>query len=308
MTRKSLFKSAIRRSLEPFDLKLVRQTEFDEVISELEATRREMETTRRLLTSATHSISKSPKQAPSYPSYSVSQIFISNTNSYPNKNLQHCINSVRRCFSGSIHKIYNDEEIRDFLAKHYDKDICDAYANIKPYAYKADFARLCILAIEGGWYIDIGITWALPMDIPGSIKLFAIRDKTHVCGSSWACSNAIIYARKNHPAILEGILIIMKNYKDKYYGKTPYCPTGPNAWGRALAAKCEPLETLFGDSIDLTPRHPIKNTAFVSESGEIFAFAKPSMGGYGLGIFGEKGTSSYIKDWEDKDVYKRSND
>ena len=300
-------KSATRKSLGVFDLKLGRLTRFQLAMLELETSRRELETTKLLLSPIALSYQNSRQTSQPLKTHPITQIFISTTESEPGRPLQECIQSVKRCFPESEHKLYNNQEIEEFIEKHYDKELLDVYKDIKPFAYKADLARLCILSIVGGWYVDIGVTWTIPLTIPDDIQLFALRDRNHYCKSSWACCNAIIFAREQHPALRCGIEIIRGNFKSKYYGATPLCPTGPNVWGKAIAKMAESTETLFADVCELTPRHPHKNLAYVTEDGKIFAFAKPSVGGDGLVAFGETGSNSYNEFYSQKDIYATSN-
>lgn len=316
-----ILKLATRKGLGAFYLKLERFILLKSKMRQLEITRRELETTKRELERARRQLETSkfllPAAALSHHNscqisqplkgYPITQIFISATESKPGVLLQQCIQSVKQCFPESEHKLYNNQEIEKFIEKHYDQGLLDVYKGIKPFAYKADLARLCILSVVGGWYVDIGVTWTIPLEIPEDISLFALRDRNHYCKSSWACNNAIIFAREQHPALRCGIEIIRNNVKSKYYGATSLCPTGPNAWGKAIAKTAEPTETLFADVCELTPRHPHKNLAYVTEDGKIFAFAKPSIGGDGLAAFGETGTNSYNLFYNQRDIYVTGN-
>ena len=53
--------------------------------------------------------------------------------------------------------IYDDEEIEDFIKKHYPERILKAYKSINPEygAVKADFFRYLLIYIKGGIYMDI---------------------------------------------------------------------------------------------------------------------------------------------------------
>jgi len=52
---------------------------------------------------------------------------------------------------------YNDDEARDFLQTHFEKDkrIVEAFDILIPGAYKADLFRLAELYINGGYYADV---------------------------------------------------------------------------------------------------------------------------------------------------------
>jgi hypothetical protein len=307
---KSLLKKAARIALAIFNLKLVKLTSFKLTTRELELVKSELETTKKI--SETLSILSAPVHLSicgsngfsqnCYPP--ISQIFISRGEKQPGEALQVCIESIQRCFPSSKHTIYRNEEIIELISKNYESDVLRAYNGIKPYAYKADLARLCILGVKGGWYSDIGVTWTASLEIPDPIDLFVLRDIDLHARTSWACSNAIIYSTSNHPVLEKSIDSIVKNFRNRYYGKTPLCPTGPNVWGQAVASTCDPIKTLFGDVIELTPRHVVKNRAYATDDGKLFAFAKPSEGGDGLEVFGESETNSYNYHWHHNDIYE----
>ena len=294
-----------RRDLESTrrDLETTRR-DLETTRRDLETTRRELETTRRLLTPVAISYSNPSQASPILKTPPITQIFISETDRAPGSHLQSCIQSVKRCFPGSEHKIYENQEIKDFIHKYYGRELLNDYNKIKPYAYKADLARLCIVNIVGGWYADISVTWTTPLAIPGNISLLAVRDILQNCRSSWGVSNGVFYAQKNHPALSHGIEAIRSNIRSNYYGITPLCPTGPNVWGKAIATTANPSETIFANLLLLTPQHPCKNLAFVDKEGHIFAFFKPSTGGDGLSAFGENvHISSYGDLWHKRDIY-----
>jgi len=323
--RKAL-KAATRKVLSIADLKLARLSGFQAITRELETTRRELETTRRELETTRRELETTRRElettrrllTPAILSYSnqnlknstpktppITQIFISEGDVPLGRLLQGCTESIRRSFPASDHKIYGNQEIEEFINKHYGRDLLVDYRKLKPYAYKADLARLCIVNIMGGWYADISITWTTPFTIPGNTRLLAARDILQNCRSSWGASNGIFYAEKNHPALIHGIEMIQRNIRNSYYGLTPLCPTGPNIWGKAIAANAEPSETLFWDLLALTPNAPNKNLYFADQSGNIYAFFKPSSGGDGLSAFNSN-SNNYGECWHRRDIYTQT--
>jgi len=271
--------------------------------AELKTTRTELETTRKLLAPSALSYSNQDVTDITPTTPPITQVFISEDDAQLGWQLQNCVQSVKRCFPGSCHKIYTNKEIEDFIIRHYDRDLLSDYRRLKPNAYKADLARLCIVYIEGGWYADISITWTTPLTVPNHIKLFAVRDLPRSGGSSWAVNNGIFYAEKNHPALMNGIETIQRNIRNNYYGLTPLCPTGPTLWGKAIATTAELSKTSFGNLVPLTPGYPNVNYCFIDESGTIFAFFKPtSSGGDGLSAFNIN-SSTYSELWHKRDIY-----
>jgi mannosyltransferase OCH1-like enzyme len=53
------------------------------------------------------------------------------------------------------YRLFDDNECRAFIEKHFPADIVKAYDTLIPGAYKADLWRLCMLYMEGGIYLDV---------------------------------------------------------------------------------------------------------------------------------------------------------
>jgi hypothetical protein len=68
---------------------------------------------------------------------------------------QSIINSWKENNTQYKYKLYDDEDSEEFIKRHFDVRIYNAYCRIIPGAYKADLWRYCILYIYGGVYVDI---------------------------------------------------------------------------------------------------------------------------------------------------------
>ena len=53
------------------------------------------------------------------------------------------------------YKLWVNTDIRIFLEKNYKKEVLEAYECLKPYAYKSDLARYCLIYKLGGGYVDL---------------------------------------------------------------------------------------------------------------------------------------------------------
>lgn len=60
------------------------------------------------------------------------------------------------------YKIYDDDEIIDFLSKYYNDVVVDKFKKLSG-AHKADLFRYCLLYIKGGVYIDIKTVLIKPL-------------------------------------------------------------------------------------------------------------------------------------------------
>ena len=232
----------------------------------------------------------------------ITQIYLTDNDSDLPPFLADATQSVANCFPDLPHKIYNNKEVEAFLEQHYGEDVIRAYRKVKPYSYKCDLARYCIVNILGGWYFDISLRCLTGVKVPKDCRLLAFRDINLYTNVSWACDGAAFYCPGDSEILDEAVFQITRNIEDNYYGLTPLCPTGPTTWGKAIAVSNIDNKVIFGDSVELTPNHPHKNKALVLPDGMIFAMKKPSHGG-DLTTLGATGVNNYNDLWYTKDLY-----
>jgi len=232
----------------------------------------------------------------------ISQIFLSDTGTELSPFLRHATNTVKDAFPNACHEIFTKETLRQFIADHYDSDVLWAYDSLKPYSYKADLGRFCLLNKLGGWYFDIGVRMQNAVEIGERIKMVAFRDIQRFSYTSWACATTVLYSQTANPALVTAIELIVRNCHEQYYGITPLCPTGPTLLGQALAMNRGQTDFVYGDYLELTPTHEQKNRAFVLPNGTIMAWSKPAGGG-DLTALGAKGVNNYNELWQARDVY-----
>ena len=233
----------------------------------------------------------------------VSQIFLSDDKDQKlSPFLRHATGTVQGAFPDQKYTIYSKESLRQFIADNYDLDVLWAYDSLRPYAYKADLGRFCLLNKLGGWYFDIAVRAAhQPVTVGSRVEFLAFRDIQRFSFTSWACSIGILYSQPNNPALQFAIEMIVKNCHEQYYGITPLCPTGPTLLGAALAANGGNANHVFGDYLELTPTHQNKNRAFILPDGTIMGWGKPSDGGDLTGL-GAEGTNNYNQIWAERKV------
>jgi mannosyltransferase OCH1-like enzyme len=234
----------------------------------------------------------------------ISQIFLSDAdNQELSPFLRHATSTVQGAFPNEEHTIYNKETLRQFIADNYDLDILWAYDSLRPYSYKADLGRFCLLNKLGGWYFDIAVRAAhQPVTVGSRVEFLAFRDIQRFSYTSWACATTVLYSKPSNPSLVTAIQMIVKNCHEQYYGITPLCPTGPTLLGAALAANGGNANHVFGDYLELTPTHEQKNRAFILPDGTIMAWSKPSGGGDLAGV-GAKGVNNYNTLWHARSVY-----
>ena len=234
----------------------------------------------------------------------VSQIFLSDSDAELSPFLKHATGTVQGAFPNADYQLYNKETLRNFISENYGESVVSAYDCLKPYSYKADLGRFCLLNKLGGWYLDIGVRMVNPVEVGERIDFLAFRDIQRFSFTSWACATTVLYSKPDNTALQFAIEMIINNCKNKYYGITPLCPTGPSLLGAALAANGGEINFVYGDYLELTPTHEQKNRAFVLPDGTIMAWSKPSGGGDLTGI-GAKGVNNYNELWAAKQVYAK---
>jgi len=233
----------------------------------------------------------------------ISQIFLSNDPAEKlSPFLKHATGTIDACFPEAKHKIYSNEELRSFIADNYGEEVVWAYDTLKPFSYKADLGRFCLLNKLGGWYFDIGVRAFNAVELGDRIKFLAFRDIQRFSYTSWACATTVLYSQPDNPALQTAIEMIVANCIEQYYGITPLCPTGPTLLGKALAANGSQADFVYGDYLELTPTHGQKNRAFVLPDGTIMAWSKPAGGGDLTGL-GAKGVNNYNELWQARKVY-----
>jgi mannosyltransferase OCH1-like enzyme len=132
--------------------------------------------------------------------------------------------------------LYDDNDCKEFIRKHFDSDVLMAFEKLVPGAYKADLWRYCILYINGGIYIDIKYVCI------NQFKLISFLDKEYyVLDRDVFDLDNLINNQKPKKGIYNGLMVckpknklllilikqIVKNVKNKFYGYNSLNPTGP---------------------------------------------------------------------------------
>ena len=117
--------------------------------------------------------------------------------------------------------IWDEQMIQELISDNFDNIVLDAYNSVKPYAYKADLARLCILYVLGGWYSDIGIRFLEKIVPDKDIIVFKDMALESIFNYNNIIQNAVIYSVPQHPAVLECIVRLSDIYANKIYGDDP---------------------------------------------------------------------------------------
>jgi len=215
------------------------------------------------------------------------------------------IASFKRQHPGLEHRLFRAEETRAFIAAEYGGEVLAAYDALKPFAFKSDLARHCILLKHGGVYADLSVYFLASWNLAPA-RLGAFRDFLYA--APWQVANTIIYAPPGHKAIARAIEMICANVKSRYYGASFLCPTGPVAFGKAIAESCLAEDMVSGDSmmLDEIPGQP----GLIGPSTHAFVFQNRAMavkrkrGGGSLLEIGLRGGNTYRDLWSRREIYQ----
>lgn len=128
--------------------------------------------------------------------------------------------------------IFDDEDCKKFITDNFDKEILWGFNKLVPGAYKADLWRLCILYINGGFYIDIKFKCL------NGFKLIELSESEHFIMDRPPnyILNALMVCKAGNPFLKKCIDEIITNIKNNYYGVDCLCPTGPGHLGKVMTA------------------------------------------------------------------------
>lgn len=250
----------------------------------------------------------------------IHQIFINSTNTLSElpEYIQFCQSQIQNLYPNFKYHLYSGKEIEGILENNFPKDIITSYHSLKPYAYRADLARYCLLYLYGGLYIDLSLLCLSPLTL-GDTNFFAFRDLPEFSDPWWAITNAIIYSKPKSNIMKTAIDLMVNHCKTKFYGVSAIDVGGPTLLGKAVMRSQENFHKVFTngqvnhiESKDLNIKEETlksfgydlnKLTGFVLDSDKkIIALRKPSKGG-DIESLGLKGTNNYVNMWLQKDVF-----
>lgn len=221
--------------------------------------------------------------------------------------LENAANSAQDAFSNHRYQLFNLTTARNFIASHFEDKVVKAFDTLKPYAYKSDLARYCILHTLGGWYVDIALKLLNPIRAGVEVDLIAFADRGCPSCAPWAIQNGLFYAKPQSPTLAKAIKAICDNVENRHYGQSPLDPTGPNCFGRVISEHAKTMTCIFGEFRPLTPGLSFTNLMYLSSSGYLIAQHKtswaPGLEGGDFSKLGAKGTNNYKQLWERKDIY-----
>ena len=215
------------------------------------------------------------------------------------------IASFKACHPREEHVLFREAALIEFIGAHFDADVLSAFRTLRPYAYKADLAKYCLLYERGGIYADLAYFFVrgVPRD---QQKLSVFRD--FLSSTPWDTALGVVAAPPRHKALAKAIDLVCANVKREHYGQTALCPTGPTLFGKAIALTCEAEDLVVGEAVwlaqPLSAAEPSEKPSHcLSHRGDLVAIKRKRGGGSmsQLGISGNR----YNRLWRSRQVYRK---
>lgn len=203
---------------------------------------------------------------------------------------------IRSGAGGAPYRMWLLDDARTLIDDVYGLEVLRAFDSLRPFAYKADLARYCIVNHLGGIYIDLSVTDFRGFDV-GDYGFVGFRDANTV-ETSWKVWNGMFYSTKDSPILQASISECVENARRRFYGKDPLFPTGPSVLGRAVANHSLEVKVLLGDHWWHRRR---RSTLTFRGQGVI---AREKVGGRYLGgVSGVPGGNNYNVMWRERTIY-----
>lgn len=248
------------------------------------------------------------------------QILINSSNDISElpKYVQFCQSQIKELYPNCQYHLYSGKEIENILKNNFPKEVINSYNTLKPYAFKADLARYCLLYLYGGLYIDLGLLCIDSLFLEDK-NFFAFRDLPKLSDPWWAVNNSIIYSKPKSNIMKTAIDLVIHHCKTKFRGFSAIDVSGPTVLGKSIMRSEENFDLVMTDgqvinvdsdeiSIDSEKLISLgydlnKLIGFImDENKKVIALRKPSKEG-DIQSLGLKGTNNYGHMWLSGDIY-----
>lgn len=234
----------------------------------------------------------------------IHQIWISDKNTPPSNFVIEKINNLKKMYSDCEYIFYDDKSLISILKNNFPKEVLLAYKKCKPYAFKADLGRYCLLYLYGGYYFDVSICPEFRLN--HNNESFILKGESVIVdnNSYGLLDNGIMYFETPLNDFLRlAIEKSVENILTHNYGKHPLDITGPMM-----------LHSL--NHVNIKKYHSVINEGqkvIMVDNKIWFTYlngfsSKPPFNNKNTSLnindFGNKGTNSYSEMWFNKDVFK----
>jgi mannosyltransferase OCH1-like enzyme len=203
---------------------------------------------------------------------------------------------IRSRAGGDPYRMWFLDDARALIGEVYGEEVLGAFDILRPFAYKADLARYCIVNHLGGIYIDLSVTDFRGFDV-GDYEFVGFRDPNNA-ETSWKVATHMFYSTKDSPILRASIAECVANVRRRFYGRDAHFPTGPSVLGRAVANYSPEARVQIGDYWWLKRR---RNKYTLPGQGVV---ARGKVGGRYLGgVSGVPGGNNYSAMWRERTIY-----
>ena len=252
----------------------------------------------------------------------IHQILINDSNKIPDELPEFhniCYGQIKEIYPDEEYHLYSGKEIEKIIQANFHNDVYTAYKKLKPYACKADLARLCLLYLYGGLYIDLNLYFMNKIPYLDNLEFFAFRDLSSMSKQSWAVQNGIMYSQKESIIVKNAIDQIVQNCKQEYYGIQCVDVSATTVLGIAITKSLPhdkilttgQLDVFNPNSFSVEILNKLKNIGYIyptmlgfimDHENKLIAIRKPCGGG-DIKSMGFEGTNNYVEMWKNRDVF-----
>jgi mannosyltransferase OCH1-like enzyme len=259
----------------------------------------------------------------------IHQIFINDTNKLPDEFPEFhniCYEQIKKLYPNEEYHLYSGEELEEIVKNYFDNDVYISYKKLKPYACKADLARLCLLYLYGGLYIDLNLYFINTIPNLDKMEFFAFRDKdaNKYSNKNFRIQNGLIYSLSNSKILKNSIDLIVNNCLNNYYGNSPVDISGPTPLGVSIKQiKKEYYDITCGEfcffdirNLNQTLKYKLNQIGYneniqigyiMSDNNKLIAIRKPLINGSlnqgNMKNNGYNGTNNYVEMWKNRNIY-----
>lgn len=209
--------------------------------------------------------------------------------------------SLKACHPDHDYHLLNGSDIESVLAADFSTDVQRSYAALRPYAYKADLARYCLLLRFGGLYADLSMRLLHPVELPPGKAMACFRDALFAGQGLWWVHNGLIRAPAGREELRVAVELIVANCRSHYYGATALHPTGPALFGRALASVDREEDIEVGEFRNFSGSMNPHSFGYLDGQGRLIAMRMKTRFLSDLGV---KGTNQYPEMWYRRSIYR----
>jgi mannosyltransferase OCH1-like enzyme/glycosyltransferase involved in cell wall biosynthesis len=235
----------------------------------------------------------------------VHQIFITEDGQLPEsfpELVQHNIDSLRRLHPEAAYRLWGTDDLRQFIAAHFEREVVEAFDTLQAFALKADLGRYCLLYVYGGLYSDLSNRFLSRWRLPAESAIACFREHKPLHGALWMNQNTIIYAAPGEPEIRLAIDLVLDNVRNLDYGVSSLAPSGPVLFGRIFAALGRVGSYHIGEAVNVQVEGALNRANYINRDGSLIA-ARLQGGGGRPSDVGLRGTNVYGEMWERREIY-----